>query len=248
MRLFTAKLLLSAGLFFPVTEGTTEPTPAPTRTREDEIVKLQMDLEASKTLWESAGIKTYQHTQSFSGLVGPIWLDNPITVKVENEKIVSATFSNGTSVDDVDFPDVDLREFIMPINELFDFIDSIIEGAFSLTVTYDELLGYPSYVYYQEFSGFSDRYYEPIIFTVSNLVLATCPSLGCCVEDCCGDGTTWNASVEYCVEEEGSAGFNGTYVKMTYLNGCVERACCEADCCGQGTQYDLDQEECRPGE
>lgn len=72
-----------------------------------------------------------------------------------------------------------------------------------------------------------------------------CPMLGCCVNDCCGAGTSWNASLQYCVEDDASSGFNGVY-SPDYRRGCFARVCCEGDCCGQGTQYSSEAEECRP--
>jgi hypothetical protein len=66
-----------------------------------------------------------------------------------------------------------------------------------------------------------------------------CVIPGCCVEDCCGPGTSWDSSIEYCIENSTSSGWNGTYAETDYERGCFERVCCEGDCCGSGTVYDV---------
>lgn len=223
------------------------PTPAPTGLRDDEIEKLRLDLATNMAKWSSLGIKSYSHNHQFTGLITPRW-QSPIDIEVVDETLISRTFvDDGSSVDDADDALSELKEFVVPIHEQFGFIDSVIESAGSLVVTYNESLGYPSFVNYQIYPPGRD-YAEPIIFSIYNLVPdnTTCPALGCCIDDCCGEGTEWDSSVEYCVEKLGSTGFNGTY-SSDYSNGCVTRACCEGDCCGQGTQYDVDRDECRPG-
>jgi len=71
-----------------------------------------------------------------------------------------------------------------------------------------------------------------------------CPALGCCGEDCCAEGTSWD-SVSTCVADPSSVGWDGTYT-MEHSPGCAYRICCEADCCGQGTLYDPEKECCIP--
>lgn len=73
----------------------------------------------------------------------------------------------------------------------------------------------------------------------------SCPIMGCCVEDCCGAGTSWEAPSAYCVPSPGSLGFNGTYSE-DFQGGCQERVCCEQDCCSEGTHYDKSTECCVP--
>lgn len=55
----------------------------------------------------------------------------------------------------------------------------------------------------------------------------TCVTSGCCLEECCGADTKWNADIEYCVSEPGSPGFDGTYSKPDYDDSCKTRTCCE---------------------
>lgn len=68
---------------------------------------------------------------------------------------------------------------------------------------------------------------------------------GCCVEDCCGPGTSWDSNIKYCIEDSSSLGWNGTY-ETDYERGCFERTCCESDCCGSGSVYDADIKCCVP--
>lgn len=42
----------------------------------------------------------------------------------------------------------------------------------------------------------------------------------------CGPGTSWDTTIEYCVENPLSSGWNGTY-EMDYQEGCALRRCCE---------------------
>ena len=66
-----------------------------------------------------------------------------------------------------------------------------------------------------------------------------CPVLGCCDFDCCGPGTSWDTTSEYCVVDVSSEGFNGSF-PSDFKRDCVERVCCEADCCDVNTFYDDD--------
>lgn len=68
---------------------------------------------------------------------------------------------------------------------------------------------------------------------------------GCCVEDCCGPGTSWDAAIEYCIPNADSLGWNGTY-ESEYERGCLERSCCEGDCCSSGTVFDAGIKCCVP--
>ena len=72
-----------------------------------------------------------------------------------------------------------------------------------------------------------------------------CPVLGCCVDDCCAKGTSWDLSTSYCIADPSSDGFSGTYIS-DYEAGCVDRICCEDACCGDGTKYDSDLACCVP--
>jgi hypothetical protein len=69
--------------------------------------------------------------------------------------------------------------------------------------------------------------------------------LDCCVEDCCGPGTSWNTSVDRCVPDASSSGFDGTH-SDDYDELSCDHECCEADCCGEGTFYDETMAFCRP--
>ena len=71
-----------------------------------------------------------------------------------------------------------------------------------------------------------------------------CPALGCCEEDCCAEGTSWD-NVSTCVKDPWSGGWDGTHT-MDHSPECAYRICCEADCCGQGTWYDTDKQCCIP--
>ena len=73
---------------------------------------------------------------------------------------------------------------------------------------------------------------------------AQCPLvLGCCEEDCCGEGTSWESPS--CILNPDSSGFDGTY-SSEYNEGCILRSCCENECCSDGTEYDSSTALCVP--
>ena len=76
---------------------------------------------------------------------------------------------------------------------------------------------------------------------------ALCPLvLGCCEEDCCGEGTSWDVKKAHCISNPNSSGFNGTH-SSAWIDGCVERVCCEDECCSPGeTEYDGNSALCVP--
>jgi hypothetical protein len=66
---------------------------------------------------------------------------------------------------------------------------------------------------------------------------------GCCEEDCCGAGTSWQKP--FCIIDRDSTGFNGTH-SSAWAAGCIDRVCCEKQCCSPGTEYDNTTAECVP--
>ena len=129
------------------TETSPPPTSAPTKIRQEEVDQLRKDYNFARAQWTRTGITSYSHSQEFTGLVDNVW-NKVIRVEVVNGILVSRTFQDGTIVDDADSP-LGLSEYVVPINDIFDFINGVIENAKELVVGYDEELGYPSYVYYQ---------------------------------------------------------------------------------------------------
>ena len=82
--------------------------------------------------------------------------------------------------------------------------------------------------------------------TADSLTTEACPLIpGCCEEDCCGEGTSWDLDTQYCVDDPKSSGFNGTY-SDAWETGCVERFCCGADCCNSDLRYDESAALCLP--
>lgn len=73
-----------------------------------------------------------------------------------------------------------------------------------------------------------------------------CEVVGCCLDDCCSEGTLWDDPIQYCIPNVDSSGFNGTHVAAEYEEGCMSRTCCDGDCCGDGTRYDTIAECCLP--
>jgi len=74
----------------------------------------------------------------------------------------------------------------------------------------------------------------------------SCLVLACCVEDCCGRGTTWDSTKELCVSTPSQEdGFKGSY-SPAYKGGCAERSCCEESCCSmrEGTVYSRELQSC----
>lgn len=72
-----------------------------------------------------------------------------------------------------------------------------------------------------------------------------CLVLGCCEDDCCGVGTSWDIRALQCVPAPGSPGYDGIPLPG-YQSGCALRSCCEVNCCGDGTFYNTDIECCMP--
>lgn len=70
----------------------------------------------------------------------------------------------------------------------------------------------------------------------------------CCVEDCCGSGTSWDNSIGRCALDPNSSGFQGAH-SPDYNSTCRPIdgwACCEGDCCGEDTVYDTSIDYCVP--
>ena len=68
-----------------------------------------------------------------------------------------------------------------------------------------------------------------------------CEPVECCVEDCCGEGTSWNSATGRCDVDPESPGFTGTH-SPEYDSECKtidQWGCCEGECCGAGTRFDL---------
>ena len=99
------------------------------------------------------------------------------------------------------------------------------------------------------------RYYSIWIALACGLLVTAqfapddvCVLLECCVEDCCGEGTSWNTSTGSCLVDLGSPGFNGTH-SPDYDSSCKtvrEWGCCEGACCGTGTLYNVSIAYCVP--
>lgn len=143
---------------------TSAPTSAPTGPRDEEIEKLRADYIENRALWTNLGIETYSFYQQFFPLAYPPPWNDFIDVEVKDGVLLSRVFSDGTNIEDADSP-LDLSEFVLPINELFDFIDGIIDGSIEVSVSYNTTFHYPTYVYAKVFSDA-----EPIIFSVGGLV------------------------------------------------------------------------------
>lgn len=77
----------------------------------------------------------------------------------------------------------------------------------------------------------------------SILIPETCELVGCCLDDCCSAGTSWDQVTKYCIANSTSFGFEGFHVEE-YLEGCMSRVCCNEDCCGTGTRYNAESESC----
>lgn len=255
-------VLILACLLAPVI-ASVAPSPAPTYLGQEEAEKQREEYIQARAKWENTGITTYSHTQQFNGLVDGEWRMS-ILVQVVNDTLVSRTFEDGTSLDDTLTSPLDLRTYVVSINEMFDFIRSKIGSSTNIvTVTYNDPLGYPTFISWRPVQPGGGYIHEPIIFSIRNLLYSpvdgptspptteaptshptdVCPSFGCCVEDCCGPGTVWAA--DYCLKSIQSSGWDGTY-SSEFDPGCVERVCCEASCCGENTQYDSELESCVP--
>jgi len=85
------------------------------------------------------------------------------------------------------------------------------------------------------------------LLSLTQTISATqqCEIVGCCLDDCCSVGTSWDTNIQYCVSDPESIGFNGTHL-ADYEEGCMSRLCCGNDCCGEGTRYDANAQCCVP--
>jgi len=72
-----------------------------------------------------------------------------------------------------------------------------------------------------------------------------CPIFACCERDCCGNGTAWDTTIMYCVEDSASQGFQTSYPD-SWESGCATRVCCEQYCCDDGLLYDTTNALCLP--
>lgn len=162
LKFFTVTLaiaILTACSVAPQTPPTMTPIPAPTATPAPITF-----LAANRDKWEAQNITHYRfelHVSCFCAFRDQM----PLTIEVQDGKVVSMVDSKGQSVTDM----AELFETYNTIEKLFAKLDAALNGeADSTTVEYDSAKGYPTTIYIDYLQEAAD---DEIGFTVSNLTV-----------------------------------------------------------------------------
>lgn len=106
----------------------------------------QNEFERNRQTWQSAGIAHYR----FALVIGCFCLFRdkmPITVEVQNEKIVSMTYPDGTLVAESD-PNYKTFSQYATLDRVFAELASGLAKAEKTTVTYDPAYGFPNEIHF----------------------------------------------------------------------------------------------------
>lgn len=124
------------------------------------------ELERNRQTWQDAGITHY----SFSLNVGCFCAfrdQMPLTIEVQNGKVVSITALDGTLVPATD-PGYETFERYATIDRIFSELEAgLAGGADEVTVTYDATYGFPREIYFDFILEAAD---DELSITVSNFV------------------------------------------------------------------------------
>ena len=104
------------------------------------------EFERNRQTWQNANITHYR----FDLVIGcfcPFRNQMPITVEVQNEKIVSMTYPDGTIVVESD-PNYETFSRYATINRIFAELESGLTKAEKTTVNYDPTYGFPNNIHF----------------------------------------------------------------------------------------------------
>jgi hypothetical protein len=104
------------------------------------------EFERNRQTWQSAGITHYRF-ELVIGCFCPFRNQMPITVEVQNEKIVSITYPDGTLVAESD-PNYKTFSQYATIDRVFAELESGLAKAEKTTVTYDSTYGFPTEIHF----------------------------------------------------------------------------------------------------
>jgi hypothetical protein len=100
------------------------------------------EFEKNQQLWNDANISHYRYTLSLSCFCA-FMDDMPLTVEVQNDKVVSITSGKGTVIDSTN-PSYEIFQNYVPMENLFAQLKSALEEADEVTVGYDATYGFPT--------------------------------------------------------------------------------------------------------
>ncbi|MBI5965548.1 MAG: hypothetical protein HY863_18885 [Chloroflexi bacterium] len=122
------------------------------------------ELDRNRQTWQDSGITHYRfslHIGCFCAFRDKM----PITVEVQNDEIVSMTYSDGTVIAQDD-PNYEIFSQHATIERLFTELEAGLGGdADEVTVTYDSTYGFPSEIYFDYIKAAVD---DELSLSVSN--------------------------------------------------------------------------------
>jgi hypothetical protein len=105
-------------------------------------VSTPSEFEKNQGLWENANISHYRYTLSLSCFCA-FMDDMPLTVEVQDDKVVSITSGKGAVIDSTN-PSYEIFQNYVPMENLFAQLKSALEEADEVTVGYDATYGFPT--------------------------------------------------------------------------------------------------------
>jgi hypothetical protein len=122
------------------------------------------ELERNRQTWQDSGITHYRFSLNI-GCFCAFRNQVPLTVEVQDDKIVSMAYSDGTLVAGTD-PNYAIFSQHATIERIFSELEAGLAGdAEEVTVTYDPVRGFPSDIYFDYIKAAAD---DELSLTVSN--------------------------------------------------------------------------------
>lgn len=122
------------------------------------------EFEKNQNLWNEANISHYRYTLSLSCFCA-FMDDMPLTVEVENDKVVSITSGKGIIIDSTN-PSYSIFENYVPMENIFAQLKSALDEADEVTVGYDATYGFPTSIAIDQIKEATD---DELWITVENV-------------------------------------------------------------------------------
>ena len=121
------------------------------------------DFEKNQNLWNDANISHYRYTLSLSCFCA-FMDDMPLTIEVQNDKVVSITSGKGTIIDSTN-PSYSIFESYIPMENLFTQLKAALDEADEVAVLYDTTYGFPTSISIDQIKEAVD---DELFITVEN--------------------------------------------------------------------------------
>ncbi|MCE9646103.1 MAG: DUF6174 domain-containing protein [Chloroflexi bacterium] len=122
------------------------------------------ELEKNRQTWQASGITHYRFSLNI-GCFCAFRNQVPLTVEVQDNRVVSMAYSDGTLVAETD-PNFPVFSQHATIERIFSELEAgLTGGADEVTVTYDPVRGFPSDIYFDYIKAAAD---DELSLSVSN--------------------------------------------------------------------------------